>query len=260
MPLDVPPWAAEVATALPYPLIFATVSGAHLYGFASADSDLDLRAAHVLPAAEVVGLRTGPETLQSAGRRDGVELDVVSHDLRKFAKLLNSRNGYVLEQLLSPLVVVTSPLHETLKQLAPGLTTRGHAHHYLGFATSQERLFARTGELKPALYLLRVLLTGRHLMRTGTLETDLGVLAHDMPASETHGQRLDYVPDLIALKRTAEHVAFPPARTDRLARDVAVLRAEVETARDRSQLPDHPAPEAVEALHDLVVTTRLATR
>jgi len=84
--IEVPSWAAEVAHALPRPLLFATVSGAHLYGFASVDSDLDLRAAHLLPAAEVVGLRTGPQTLQHAGVRDGVELDVVSHDL------LNSPN------------------------------------------------------------------------------------------------------------------------------------------------------------------------
>jgi hypothetical protein len=34
---------AEVARH-PYPLLFATVSGAHLYGFPSPDSDYDLRA------------------------------------------------------------------------------------------------------------------------------------------------------------------------------------------------------------------------
>ncbi len=129
MTLTVPEWAADVARQLPYPLVFCTVSGAHLYGFASIDSDLDLRAAHVLPAVEVLGLHRGPETLQRDGLRDGVELDVVSHDLLKFAKLLNSRNGYVLEQLLSPLVVVTSPLHDELRELAPGLITRNHAYH-----------------------------------------------------------------------------------------------------------------------------------
>ena len=32
-----------------YPLIFATVSGAHLYGFPSPNSDFDLRGVHVLP-------------------------------------------------------------------------------------------------------------------------------------------------------------------------------------------------------------------
>ena len=35
--------------AHPYPLLFATISGAHLYGFPSPDSDYDLRGAHVLP-------------------------------------------------------------------------------------------------------------------------------------------------------------------------------------------------------------------
>jgi predicted nucleotidyltransferase len=49
----------------PYPLVFATISGAHLYGFPSPDSDFDLRGVHVLPLPEVVGLRTGPETIES---------------------------------------------------------------------------------------------------------------------------------------------------------------------------------------------------
>lgn len=177
MTTEVPPWAGEVARALPRPLLFATVSGAHLYGFASVDSDLDLRAAHLLAPAEVVGLRTGPQTLQHIGVRDGVELDVVSHDLLKFASLLNSRNGYVLEQLLSPLVVVTTVVHAELVSLAPRLITRHHAYHYLGFAATQEKLYAKNGRLKPALYALRVLLTGIHLMRIGRLETDLGALA-----------------------------------------------------------------------------------
>lgn len=248
MTIDVPDWAGQVVAGLPYRLIFATVSGAHLYGFASADSDLDLRAAHLLPAAEVVGLRTGPETLQSDGWRDGVELDVVSHDLRKFARLLNSRNGYVLEQLLSPLVVATSPVHAELIELAPALVTRHHAHHYLGFAATQERLFDRTGELKPALYTLRVLLTGLHLMRTGAVETDLGVLGAGLP----------YVPELIGRKREAEHAPFPSSVRADLARDVPRLRAELATARDCSALPEQPDRDAVEALHQLVVRTRLS--
>ena len=62
-----PDWVVEVAGAQPYPLVFATVSGAHLYGFASVDSDVDLRGVHVLPLTEVVGLRTGPETRAAHG-------------------------------------------------------------------------------------------------------------------------------------------------------------------------------------------------
>ncbi len=61
----------------PYPVVFATVSGAHLYGFASRDSDVDLRGVHLLPAELVVGLRTGPQTLDRSWVRDGVEMDLV---------------------------------------------------------------------------------------------------------------------------------------------------------------------------------------
>jgi len=95
----------------PYPLAFATVSGAHLYGFPSRDSDVDLRGAHVLPAADLVGLRHGPQTLIRMWTRRGAEIDLVTHDLAKFCRLLLQRNGYVLEQLLSPLVVATGDVH-----------------------------------------------------------------------------------------------------------------------------------------------------
>lgn len=84
------------------PLVFATVSGAHLYGFPSRDSDVDLRGAHLLPAAALLGLHEPDETRTRMWDEGRTELDLVSHDLRKFARLLLRRNGYVLEQLLSP--------------------------------------------------------------------------------------------------------------------------------------------------------------
>src|SRR5436190_24127588 len=81
----------------PYPLLFATISGAHLYGFPSPDSDYDLRGVHLLPLTEVVGLKTGPETVEKSGVYDGLEIDLVTHDARKFFGLLLKKNGYVLE-------------------------------------------------------------------------------------------------------------------------------------------------------------------
>jgi len=47
--VTVDPRLHRTVTAQPYPLLFATISGAHLYGFPSPDSDFDLRGAHVLP-------------------------------------------------------------------------------------------------------------------------------------------------------------------------------------------------------------------
>src|SRR5262245_42976273 len=73
--------------------VFAAISGAHLYGFASADSDVDLRGAFLLPARELLGLRPPRETLTIARTVRGQELDWVAHDLRKFARLLTQHNG-----------------------------------------------------------------------------------------------------------------------------------------------------------------------
>ncbi|MEO3829039.1 nucleotidyltransferase domain-containing protein [Actinomadura sp. B10D3] len=231
----------------PYPRAFLTVSGAHLYGFPSRDSDVDLRGVHLLPLEEIVGLEPGRDTVTLTWDQGGVEADAVTHDLAKFCTLLLRRNGYVLEQVMSPLVVAASPVHEELRALVPGLITLHHAHHYLGFARNQWKLFEKTGELKPLLYTFRVLLTGVHLMRTGEVEADLTRLAGGPP----------YLPDLIEAKRAAEHGALPPDAPDlpRLRDDVAALTALLVEERDRGALPDAPANHR--ALHDLVVRTRL---
>src|SRR5580704_673090 len=99
----------RIVEAQPYPLLFATVSGAHLYGFPSPDSDYDLRGAHILPLRQVVGLDVGPETVEISRKEVDLELDLVTHDVRKFFGLLLKKNGYVLEQLYSPLVLFTTP-------------------------------------------------------------------------------------------------------------------------------------------------------
>src|SRR5258708_9694392 len=102
--MTIDPRLHRIVAAQPYPLLFATISGAHLYGFPSPDSDYDLRGAHVLPSREVVGLETGPETIEVSRTQDGLDLDLVTHDVKKFFTLLLKKNGYLLEQLCSPLV------------------------------------------------------------------------------------------------------------------------------------------------------------
>lgn len=233
-----------------YPLLFATISGAHLYGFPSHDSDFDLRGVHVLPIRELVGLETGPETVEKSGWRDGMELDLVTHDVKKFFELMLKKNGYVMEQLLSPLVVHTTPEHAELKSLAPQCLTRHHAHHYLGFAATQWGLFLNENppRVKPLLYVFRVLLTGIHLMRTGEVEADLRAL------NET--ARLPYLDELIQRKVTgAEQGVLDSADLAHYQREYERLVIELESAHQASHLPE--TATAKPALHDLLLRVRL---
>jgi predicted nucleotidyltransferase len=234
----------------PYPLVFATISGAHLYGFPSPDSDFDLRGVHLLPLEQVVVLQSGEETVERSGIHDGLEIDLVTHDARKFFGLMLKKNGYVLEQLLSPLVLRTSPEHEELKTIASDCITRHHAHHYLGFAETQWKLFLKADppHVKPLLYVYRVLLTGIHLMRTGEVEANL-VRLND-------GMRLPYIPELIERKTSGpEKGRLEQADVAFHQREYERLVGELEHAMAESRLPEVPAGAG--ALNDLLVRLRI---
>lgn len=235
----------------PYPLVFATVSGAHLYGFPSPDSDFDLRGVHMLPVQEVVGLDVGRETIESSSKDDVLEMDLVTHDVRKFFHLLLRKNGYVLEQVLSPLVVHTTLEHDELKALTKGCITRHHNHHYRGFAETQWKLFAKESprRVKPLLYVYRVLLTGIYLMRTGEVEANLARL--------NESARLPHVRDLIARKLAgAEQSVLADDDFAFHEREYVRLLAALADAHTTSTLPE--VPSAQPGLNDLLVRLRLS--
>jgi predicted nucleotidyltransferase len=252
MPTD--PRLHRIVVAQPYPLLFATISGAHLYGFPSPDSDFDLRGAHVLPLDKVIGLDVRHETVQDSSIIEGLEMDIVSHDVKKFFGLLLKKNGYVLEQLFSPLIVHTTPEHAELKELARSCVTKHHSHHYFGFAETQWKLFLKSSprRVKPLLYVYRVLLTGIHLMRTGELEANLVTLNEEF--------QLPYIPGLVARKLAGPEksrlqdadIAFHEAEYQR-------LRTELQAAHDASSLPELPSDQTRSALNELLVRVRLKT-
>lgn len=236
----------------PYPLIFATISGAHLYGFPSPDSDYDLRGVHVLPLKEVVGLKTGHETVEKSGIRDGLEIDLVTHDAKKFFSLMLKKNGYVLEQVFSPLIVHSTPEHAELIEIAKACITKHHAHHYLGFAETQRKLFEKESppRVKPLLYVYRVLLTGIHLMQTGVVEANLVRL------NET--AKLPHLGELIQRKvGGAEKERLTEADLGFHRQEFERLRRKLEDAYAASSLPE--VPRGNEALHDLLVRLRLSS-
>jgi len=279
--MNIDPKLHRIVAAQPYPLLFATISGAHLYGFPSPDSDFDLRGVHVLPLKEVVGLETKDETVEDARVIEGMEMDIVSHDVRKFFSLLLRKNGYVLEQLFSPLIVQTSPEHEELKAICcpshvkgrgvrgevggdrpvlppyvgsyagSGVITRHHSHHYFGFAETQWKLFLKESprRVKPLLYVYRVLLTGIWLMRTGVIEANLVTLNESF--------RLSYIADLIERKTKGENTTLTDGDIVFHEKEYERLRAELQVAFEGSELPEVPDEETRAALNDLLVRVRL---
>ena len=238
---------AEVARQGPPP-VFAAISGAHLYGFASADSDVDLRGAFVLPVEALLGLTPPAETL-TVEQEGPPELDWVAHDVRKFARLLASHNGYVLEQLYSPLVVVTSDAHRELRALGRGCITRPMVKHYQGFARGRrQRVHEPEPTVKHLLYAYRVLLTGIHLMQSGEVEANVDALNTMF--------KIPGLPDLVERKRSGpELMRLDGVEIERHDDVLDGLEARLEEAHANSKLPDEPTTRA--ALDEFVVRIRL---
>lgn len=235
----------------PYPLLFATISGAHLYGFPSPDSDYDLRGVHLLPLQEAVGLLPKQETVETSAMRSGTEIDFVTHDAFKFFSLMLKRNGYVMEQLYSPLVVASRLEHAELKTIGARCITRHHCHHYLGFAETQWKLFSKENppRAKPLLYVYRVLLTGIHLMDSGRIEANLSILNEIFNFS--------YIPELIALKTSSnENTTLEAAQVEFHRAEYQRLVSRLENAAASSKLPDEPT--ARNELNDLLIRLRAA--
>jgi hypothetical protein len=231
------------------PLVFATVSGAHLYGFPSEDSDVDIRGSHLLPTAEIVRLGEVEETTDFIDERDGIEFDLVSHELGKFLGMLLERNALVLEQLFSPHLVVEDGTLETLQTLASGCVTRNHFHHYNGFARSQWALHVQSGRLKPLLYSFRAYLTGIHLVTTGEVQANLEVLA------EEYEEPL--ILELIREKRGGEEKMEAPANSIEFQEVRDRLKVGLHQAYESSRLRESPSAKTRGNISNYLVERRL---
>ena len=240
----------EQVMALECTPLFVTISGAHLYGFPSPDSDVDLRGTHLLPLAAVVGLHLPRETVEKEFTVHGQLVELVSHDLGKYLRLLVKNNGYVLEQIFSPLVVQGEEFLAELRPLARRCITKHHYHHYRGFIATKRKMLDRqeAKEVKSLLYAYRVLLTGIHLLRTGEVEAHLPTLA------TAYG--LHFLLDLIALKK-AEKITAPALDWAFHVRQLDVLEQQMQEAYAQSSLPEERDYAAVNAL---LVRRRLGHR
>jgi len=230
--------------------LFWTVSGSHLYGFPSVDSDVDLRGCFLAPLRQMIGLKAPPETVEPKDVLAGLEVEAVSHEVGKYLRLLCKHNGYVLEQIFSPLVCHGADFLAQLRPLAERCVTKHCNHHYRGFLQTQRKLMDKEPEVKAKtlLYAYRIAMTGVHLLETGEVEPHLPTLNERF--------KMPYISELIARKAAAE---FGPLT----GLDVAFHRTELDKWERRlddaftaSTLPEN-AP--TEELHEFLVELRLAT-
>ncbi len=215
-------------------VLYAVESGSRAWGFASADSDYDVRFIYVREPQAYLGLHR---------RRDVIEvpidsvLDVSGWDLPKALHLFRKSNPPLMEWLGSPVVYRDDgALAPTLRALSTSFfSPRACMHHYVSMATSNQKQYLQgpTVRLKKYLYVLRPLLAGRWILDgKGMPPTTFQDL---LDASLPSGPVRAVVDEVIERKKHSRELddAEPlPVLGDYLVAGIAELRALADAAAD----------------------------
>ncbi|MBR5111777.1 MAG: nucleotidyltransferase domain-containing protein [Clostridia bacterium] len=146
-------------------VLHAVESGSRAWGFASPDSDYDVRFVYVMPRADYLRLDEPRDVIE--WQLDEV-LDINGWDLRKAMKQFGRGNATLYEWSGSPVVYRTTPEWDTVRKVANGyFSEKSAVHHYFGIAmnTWADHLTQDTVRYKKYFYALRPLLAAQYIER-----------------------------------------------------------------------------------------------
>ena len=141
-------------------ILYACESGSRAWGFASRDSDWDVRFVYARPVEWYLSINTKRRDVIELPIKD--DLDINGWDVRKALGLFRKSNPPLLEWLRSPIVYQQhTGFADQLRELLPTYYSFQACHyHYLSMAKSNYREYLRGDQvrLKKYLYVLRPLL------------------------------------------------------------------------------------------------------
>lgn len=145
-------------------IIMAIESGSRAWGFASPDSDYDVRFIYVRNKVDYLRLDKVRDVIE--WRLDDV-LDISGWDIRKALELLYKSNPTLFEWCASPIIYKETEEAQWLKDILPHYFSRKKSlYHYLHMATTNYHTYL-TGEevrLKKYFYVLRPVLAAQWIL------------------------------------------------------------------------------------------------
>jgi predicted nucleotidyltransferase len=213
--------------------IYACVMGSRAFGLATDGSDTDRRGVFVAPTPLFWRFEKPPTHVE------GPAEEQFGWELERFCELALRANPNILECLHSPLVEYVDDRGRELLSLRGAFLSRRVHETFTRYALGQRKKLEADVRIhgaprwKHAMHLLRLLMSSRDLLRTGTLTIDVG----------------DQRKPLLAVKRG--EVPWPEVESwmNRLA-------AEADEAAGRGPLPEEPDRRRVE---DFLVRVRRAS-
>jgi predicted nucleotidyltransferase len=149
-------------------ILHSVESGSRAWGFASSDSDYDVRFVYVRPKEFYLRLDKTRDVIE--WQLDAT-LDINGWDISKALILLHSSNPTVFEWNMSPIVYKTTDQWSQLsKVLEEYFDPKSSLYHYLSMAKKNQKEYLKsdTVSFKKYFYMLRPLLACRWILAEGT--------------------------------------------------------------------------------------------
>lgn len=188
-------------------ILLAVESGSRAWGFASPDSDYDVRFIYVRPRESYLRLERVRDVIE---RPIHDSLDINGWDVDKALRLLHKSNPTVFEWFSSPIVYRTTSFAERFKPIMGHyFSSKSGLWHYLQMAEGNYRDYLRGDMVKAKkyFYVLRPILACRWILEKGTPPP---MLFSELADSQLPHELGDTVRKLLALKMNAPEVKMIP--------------------------------------------------
>lgn len=218
-------------------ILLAVESGSRAWGFASPDSDYDVRFIYVRPKKAYLRLDRTRDVIEVPIND---ELDINGWDIDKTLRLLHKSNPTVFEWFSSPIIYQTSAFADQFRPIMQKyFSSKAGLWHYLHMAEGNYRDYLR-GEMvraKKYFYVLRPILACKWILEKGTPPP---MLFTDLVKSELPDDLSETVYQLLNLKMNSPEIKEIP-RIDQLNR---YLDAGIVSVKEQiEKLPDTPVQD-----------------
>lgn len=188
-------------------ILLAVESGSRAWGFASPDSDYDVRFIYVRPKEDYLRLEKTRDVIELP--IEG-ELDINGWDLDKTLRLLRASNPTLFEWFSSPIVYRETAFAQEFRSIMQRyFSSKRGLSHYLSMASSNYREYLKGNMVKAKkyFYVLRPLLACRWILDKGSPPP---MLFSELMEAELNPVLLPDVNRLLDLKMNAPEIKTIP--------------------------------------------------
>jgi len=230
-------------------LLNAYISGSHLYGWNSKDSDIDIRGAFILAQENFLGLGRPIEVLEIKDK--DADMDIVLFEIKKLISLGLKGNCNVLEELNAPQIYKNADFVKLRQLINNAFGKKGIYNSYRGLSEFNYKKFILQGRntVKKYLYVFRGLMAGIYCLQTGLVQPNIEELNKKFKIKE--------VTKLLEIKRKGlENEPLKDLEEGELDILIKDLFDKIDKAYLKSKIPEIASKEDIEELNKFLIGVR----